>query len=333
MIERLDELNRVLDAAMALGGAGPGDPIPLDSLVRLCRSNVRHGLLPDHEQSIQFAVQLGFLRRVGIDLQITDSGLLFMSFNAARFYELTPEQARYLARHHYLDGTFAEDCRRAFHSFAVSDDPPRLTWSELDDGAIDAEPWLLDHLCQLGLIARQDDGYESLPAFAGALLNFVDEPRGLTEERLKDLLLEREALGDVGEQLAMEFELRRLIDGGHVVEAHCIRRISRFRVNAGYDIESFDGSAQAGSFDRFIEVKASRSSDIRFYWTENEMKVAQHLGTKYWIYYFGGVNEKGETALPPLLFQDPMRSVVNNEDLTKLAQGLFVQGKRAGDTR
>lgn len=332
MIERLDELNRVLDAAIALGGAGPGQSFPLDSLLRVCRSNVRHGLLPNHEQSVQFASSLGLLRRIGSDLQITDSGLLFMSFNPARYYELTPEQAWYLARHHYLGGTFAEDCRKVFRSFAVSDNPPKLVWSEVDDGAIDAEAWLLSHLCQLNLISRVDSGYESSPTSAVALLNFVDEPKGLTEERLRELLLEREALGDVGEQLAMAFERRRLIEAGHVVEAHCIRRISKLRVNAGYDLESFDGQAPSGSFDRFIEVKASRSNELRFYWTENEMKVAQQLGTRYWIYYFGGVNESGDTDLPPILFQDPMQCVMNNNELTKMAQGLFVQGKRAGAT-
>lgn len=331
MIERLDELNRVLDAAIVLGGAGPGQAFPLDSLLRLCRLNVRRGLLPNHERTVQFADSLGLLRWVGSDLQITEAGLLFMSFNPARYYELTADQSRLLARQHYLGGAYAEKCRTVLRAFSVSDDPPKLFWSEVDDGAIDGEPWVLSHLCQLGLLARIEAGYESSPMAAALLLDFVEEPKGITEDRLRELLLEREALGKIGEQLAMAFERRRLLDSGHLVEAQCVRLISKLRVNAGYDVESFDGSAPSGTFDRFIEVKASRSKDLRFYWTENEMKVAQQLGARYWIYYFGGVDEvTQETDLAPMLFQDPMQSIMSNDELTKLPQGLFVQGKRAG---
>lgn len=252
-----------------------------------------------------------------------------MSLNAERYYELTQDQARYLIANHYLSGTFADACRIVLRAFAVSEDPPKLFWSDLDDGAICAENWLLCHLCQLGLIVRTDTGYESTSDYVEDLLGFVDEPKGLTEVQLRALLAEREALGDIGEQLALTYECRRLLDAGYLVEAHCIRRISKHRVNAGYDIESFDGRSPTGKFDRFIEVKASQSKDVRFYWSENEMQVARRLGSRYWIYYFGGVDRmSGTTALEPILYQDPLRHIMGDAMLTKVSQGLFVNGKR-----
>ena len=83
---------------------------------------------------------------------------------------------------------------------------------------------------------------------------------------------------------------------GHAVEAHCVRRISNVRVNAGYDIESFDGPSPPVAYDRFIEVKGAKSDKLRFFWSDNEIKVAKKLGKRYWIYFQGSVDVKNGVA-------------------------------------
>ena len=37
-------------------------------------------------------------------------------------------------------------------------------------------------------------------------------------------------------------------------------------------------------YDKFIEVKTTRSSSPRFFWSSNEIKIAKKEGEKYWIY-------------------------------------------------
>ncbi len=54
-----------------------------------------------------------------------------------------------------------------------------------------------------------------------------------------------------------------------------MRRISTLDAGAGFDIESFDGTSDDVSPNRFIEVKATTGDEIRFYWSSNEMNVAK----------------------------------------------------------
>jgi hypothetical protein len=331
MIDRLNELNRILDVAFTLEGKNLRRDIPLVAILRMCRSNVRYGLLPDHEKSVSFAVELGFLQLVNGDFSLTPEGRFFLSLNPERYYELTSDQARHLANMHYLDGKYAVQCRSILSYFSITDNPPRLVWSELDDSAFQTAPWLLSHLCQIGLLVRTEEGYESSSDMTNLLINFIDEPKGMTEERLRELLHEREVLGEIGEELAVAFERDRLASAGHVVEAHCVKRISKFRVNAGYDIESFDGHSTTNGCDRYIEVKTSRGKNLRFYWTENEMRIAQKLGERYWIYFFGGVNQATKsTKVHPLLFQNPMVTLMHNNEISKQTNGLFVYAEMSG---
>lgn len=332
MIERLYEINRVLSAARTLAGGGPARPIPIDSIIRLCRDRVVGGRLPDHELAIQFASVLGMLSIDGREVQLLSEGSDFLSLNPENYVELSDEQIKVLSRKKYLDGSFSMDCRRVLKAFSWDDDRRRLVWSELDDAALETTPWLLGHLCQLRVLTRTATGYETTPDATPTAVNFIEEPEGLTEEKLRQMLLEKEAVGDIGEELAMAFEQNRLKAADRVVEAHCVRRISHSRVNAGYDIESFRGDSTTDVFDRFIEVKAARGRDVRFFWTENEMKVAERLRGQYWIYFLGGIDTTSRTcSVQPLLFEDPLISILKDASFSKLAQGgLLVQGNIRG---
>ncbi len=326
MIERLYEINRVLLAVRTLSGGETETQIPIDAIVRLCRDRVIEGRLPDHELAIQFASVLGMLVIEGGEVRLLSDGNDFLSLNPQNYAELTDEQIMVLRRRQYLDGSFSEQCKRVLKEFFWDEAQQRLVWSELDDAALEATPWLLDHLCQLRVLVRTGTGYETTVDATQTVLNFIEESKGLTEEKLRQMLLEKEAVGDVGEELALAFEQNRLKTTGRVVEARCVRRISRVRVNAGYDIESF--TAAVDVFDRFIEVKAARGLEIRFFWTENEMKVAEKLRDKYWIYFFGGIDATSRTCLTqPVLFQDPLHSIMNDANFSKSPQGLLVQGK------
>lgn len=333
MIERINELNRLLIAMTSLGVAGPGSFVSLESVLRECAETVQGGTLPNHDLTVEFGVmtQLVFVQEGGIAM--TDSGAEFLQLNPEGFYDLTLEQRQVLTRNHYFDGSLKSTCRDALIGFNISPEQDCLIWSELDDKALQCPTWLLDHLCQLEVLERMENGFRTTNEMSAAAFSFLDEPKGLTEEKLRAMLAERIALGDIGEELVIKFERQRLADLGAVVESHCVRRIGNVRVDAGYDVDSYDGASSSKVFDRHIEVKAAKSKDLHFFWSENEMRVAEKLGDRYWIYFLGGVNTTRRSASQqPLMFQNPIKSIIQCADISKQSQGLLVQAKMRGVT-
>ncbi len=164
--------------------------------------------------------------------------------------------------------------------------------------------------------------------YATTVAEFISEPKGWTEEKYIEYMMEKKELGDLAEELVKEWEVKRLEKAGHSVESHCVKRISKLNVSAGFDIKSFNGKSKSMQFDRFIEVKGSKGPGMRFFWSENEMKVAKKLGEKYWIYYQGGVKVETKSALyEPILYQNPLESIESDSRLTILKNGVVVEGK------
>lgn len=329
MIERVAELNRVLVVLAQL--APMAEPFDRFAIVEACRRTVIEGRIPDHDKTLEFAAYLGLIALADDACAVTEDGTAFLSLNPAKAFDLTDEQRKVLVRSHYLGGVFRRACKELFRSFAFSEVHETIRWSAADSKAIAVERWVLDHLCQLGALVEGQGWLQVHPDYTNAVAAFVDEDMGLTEEKLKEILREKEEVGALAERLVLEFERERLRRGGHAVEASCIRRVSRLRVNVGYDIESFDGKSADLVFDRFIEVKGAKGRDVRFFWSANEIKVAEKLRAQYWIYFQGGVNLKATAAKDePLCFQDPHVGIAADTRLTTTSQGLLVEGAVRG---
>ena len=79
---------------------------------------------------------------------------------------------------------------------------------------------------------------------------------------------------------------------------------------AGYDIESVSVTASGEVAPRYIEVKAVPRGKPRFYWTSNEVSVAEALGSWYYLYLLP-VGKKGVFSLEDLrIIQDPHSKVL-----------------------
>ena len=130
----------------------------------------------------------------------------------------------------------------------------------------------------------------------------------------------------------LQYERSRLTAAGLRSEALCVRQISQIRVHAGYDIESFDGRSPDLSFNRFIEVKGSGQSQVRFMWSPNEIKVAERLKERYWIYFVGGIERKGRRVTrEPILIQNPLLHMQQSTLYASRPNGLIVEGKTSGN--
>ncbi len=120
---------------------------------------------------------------------------------------------------------------------------------------------------------------------------------------------ERIRVGEIAEDLAIEFEKKRLKNLGHKILCSFVQQISTIDMTAGYDIISFRGSGKHPEKKIFIEVKGTRKANIDFIWTSNERQVASILKKKYWIYAFAGINTKQETGKGHTRINNPISAL------------------------
>ena len=126
---------------------------------------------------------------------------------------------------------------------------------------------------------------------------------------LKARLAQQEAAGLMAEEWVCDYERRRLLDHPLLEQ---VGRISDLDVSAGYDIESFE-TLESAVIDRFIEVK-SFSKNIEFYWSENEMNIAQNLGTQYWLYLVDRTNLDAPNY-QPIKIRDPWSHFIRRKPI------------------
>jgi hypothetical protein len=328
MIEKLAELNRVILAVDELGDAE--GTASVDAVIEYCKGTVIEARRPKHEMSVSFAEQIGLLVTSGGAIRLTEEGVGLVQLNPTSQYDLSEEQKRVILRTCYLHGPLREQARNILKEFSPALEGEALRWSLYDSSPFPNE-WAAEHLSELGLLQRRADGWEVSADYTRTVAVFLDEGKGWSEEKFKEYLKEKEEVGKLGENLVKAFEMRRLMKMGHAVEARCVRRISNLRVNAGYDIESFDGSSPTVVYDRFIEVKGARRGQMRFFWSDNEMRVAKRLGELYWIYFQGAIDVAKEIARDePIMLHNPVKSILQDGKFKTTPQGLIVESEMKG---
>jgi hypothetical protein len=329
MIEHLAELNRIM---LLLHSLTEGSRrIRRNALIRECRGVAFEGRMPDHEVSILYATSIGFIEGKST-LRITEAGKSFVGLNPEQDYDLSAAQKRLLLRTCFLDGIHGRRVKEIFRCFEMSPTTGTLEWSSTDGTPLEGSLEVVEYLVQLGAVRKHHLGLTVNKQYASTLASFVNEPKGFTEEELLERLAEKKRLGRIAEGLALGHERARLRRLGFNVESECVRIVGHLKTNAGYDIESFDGDSHNMSYDRFIEVKGSGDPQLRFFWSQNEVKVAEELGDRYWIYYVGGIDKKtGKSAYKPIMIQDPIRALKNDVRITQTPNGFAVHGKFRGE--
>ncbi len=331
MINRIRELNRILFSVSAL--MDENKCARYESVLEDCNSMVIEGQMPDHELSIEFCNMIGFLSLEKKRVYITKHAELFMELNPKGLYELSPGQKRFILRFCYLSGALRKSTLKCFKSFSPTYKKNTFRWSELDSPGLDCEDWIPEHLIQLGVLKRGSNWLEVCRQYVSTIEAFLEEKKGWTEEQFFEYLREKKAIGDIAEELIYEYEVKRLKKMRCNPEAGCIQIISKLKVSEGYDIESFNGKSKNMKYDRYIEVKGSRKSELRFIWSINEIKIAEKLGDSYWIYYQGGIDGKTRKAKnQPLLFQNPFKTILENKSFLQTHNGLIIESNIKGNS-
>jgi hypothetical protein len=333
MIDQIAELNRVL---LMINSLTVGrQAIERKTVIEECQSIAIEGRMPEHADSIDFAVEISLLHAMGKKkVLLNHDGLAFINLNPAELFDLTDQQQKYLLRWCFFDGVFKKETKECLKCFEKSEKKETFTWSAVDGQPFGKYHWIVPYLEQLDLLWRRKQNLTVRKEYTTAVAEFISEPKGWTEKQHFEYMMEKKELGDLAEDLIRKWEVERLENAGHAVEAHCVKLISKLDVGAGFDIKSFNGKSKGMHFNRFIEVKGSKGPGMRFFWSENEMKVAKDLGDKYWIYYQGGVKVETGTALyEPILYKNPLVSIKADSKLTVRENGVVVEGKVPAKTR
>ncbi len=119
----------------------------------------------------------------------------------------------------------------------------------------------------------------------------------------------RQLVGDIGEELALEYEKKRLKRNGYKYLLSLVEHISPIDNTAGYDIRSCAGIGKKPEERIYIEVKNTVENSFQFIWSFNEQKVGQKLGNSYWIYCFRSAIVTDRTAKGPLRIKNPIECV------------------------
>lgn len=320
MIDNLNDINRVLLGLQALEVTR--SRVSRKLLLRYLSGDVIYGQNPAFEPVLDFLKSLGVISEQSDRFGITTLGRELLGENSAKAYELLPLQRSLLVRKCYLDGPFRPQAKALVKKFVLDPNTGYLTWSSIDSEPLGELEWLGFHFVQLGVVRRLQHMLVITPLYNKVFINFQDEGADFTEAQFDRVLKEKRLLGNIAESFVVQWERQRLKRSGHRLEAACVTRISKRRVNAGYDISSFDGSSHLLAHDRFIEVKGSGQTTLRFVWTPNEMQKAAALRLSYWIYFVGGIERRRRVVKrEPVMLRDPHATVTASTGFTVQPEG------------
>ena len=135
-------------------------------------------------------------------------------------------------------------------------------------------------------------------------------------EALKEKIKKQELGGESAEKFVLGFEQKRLN------EKDGIQWIAPYDVSAGFDVLSFHTKEDSDA-NRFIEVKSYIGDAPYFYWTKNEMKVAEEKKADYLIYLVNR-DKMNSANYEPEMISNPIKTVLENDDWEKLIDKYYL---------
>ena len=295
------ELNKIISSMSGMNNGKVGTTV-IESVYNGIHYSEQ---ISDFGDVLNSALCFGLLDMDGSNVSATDIGTTFAEMmrirDGSRVLDGTDEQRKFLVG--CLDGArIHEMCGDMLKKFHVnySIDPPR--WNSNANMFDRFELCMLGIFEEIGIVERDRNivivGIDNMGIFS-VIKNGL--PDGID-----DLSRRRKDVGDAGETMAIDYEIKRLKDIKRDDLSDMVKQVSLVDPSVGYDITSFDGHGSDGSLhDRFIEVKSTTGTTPKFFWSRNEIKVARKRGDRYWIYLWTGV--EGSAVLR--MIQNPYREL------------------------
>lgn len=141
--------------------------------------------------------------------------------------------------------------------------------------------------------------------------------RNISVDEFKRSLENKERYGQEAEEFVFSFEEKRLNKNKE------IEWLSRYVVNAGFDIVSYDNEMDI-NHNRFIEVKSYAGQFPSFYWSKNEIKEAKRRMNSYWIYLVDR-NKILDENYTPIMINNPFKTIFNCDKWRKSIENYWFQ--------
>lgn len=130
----------------------------------------------------------------------------------------------------------------------------------------------------------------------------------VSPKELQDNLNLQGEIGELGEHIALAFELQRLKENGIKNPETHVDHVSKRNIAAGFDIYS-----STKDETRYIEVKSSLNKNQEFFITENEVKTLSSLGKESFLYLVHITDLKGKHGQVYKIYKDPIRQLKEND--------------------
>ena len=198
------------------------------------------------------------------------------------------------------------NCAALLTAFRPDAEANTFVYDREPDETAETQRWLMI-LSRVGVI--QPIGTKVLVhrKYLARVNEILAELRGCAMEPPTQDWAERRDVGDVAEELAIEYEKRRFQAEGFQDLIPLLRHISPIDQSAGYDVMSCRCTGRNPESPIHIEVKGTRNTQVRFIWTRNERRVAESKRADYWIYSFTEVDVERRVATGPHRIRDPIR--------------------------
>jgi hypothetical protein len=128
------------------------------------------------------------------------------------------------------------------------------------------------------------------------------KPKKITPEKLREILDLQIQIGEIGGEIAYEFEFNRLKNNGVRNPTKYIKHVSKENAALGFDISSILSLDET----RFIEVKSSVSKENRFYLSENEVITLELLADTAFLYFVRITDLTNKIGFVERVIQNPI---------------------------
>lgn len=288
----------------------------LNKLIELCKSKVFGGTVGDYEVIIAKCREAGLITVKGKDVAISTLGVKFLSANKMCYFEITEAQKNIIIERIVFKGSWSNHARELFEHFSANPMTAVYEASLIEDAFTSKLEFAVNLFTFIGILENDKGIVKVNKKYSQLVYELTADSKAIAEQQMEQLIMENRKLGNQAEIAIVEFEKQRLINLGKTYQADLVKRISTTNSAAGYDIESFDGHNDDIFPNRFIEVKATTGSEIRFYWTINERNVAKTKAEKYWIYVLTDFREDTVNTVCPIKIKNPESALPVHKSLT-----------------
>lgn len=200
------------------------------------------------------------------------------------------EILKYLSKYRHLDGS-------------VEYEPDDINRGEFSD--------VRNFLIEVGVVeyVHGADKYVVQPEYIHLFALAIEKKTTYTTAKLKRKLIEKDKIGSAAELAVLKYEKDRVDPEYEKLVEH----ISVKNEAAGYDIKSVTVVGD-NTEPRYIEVKAVSPDSYRFYWSQNEIRVAKLLNKNYYLYLLPVESKMGFAINKMKIILNPIQVIFDNSD-------------------